>query len=283
MMHHFLSQLEYHNIADIWSPIDLGDLGLWLIASNATNTGDGTNVTEWITSDSNANSFSNINSPYYPAYAAIGNNGYPTVSFTYTNPISDWEGMIHQTNAPFLLENSWTLCILFNADSTTGTYTLIGQGDYRYDNRWIAVQVDTQKIRVIQKVDNITHQATGSTNLGTGFHIATIQSWGSGVRKRGIGAKPIGGGAIGGHRPMLEVLSIRIDGAAETLTSSTNTGWGDIGSSEFTLGVYYGSIGYYSGTLKGDLQQVVVTNPRLNAADLSTLESYLATYGGITL
>lgn len=277
-MYHFIPQIRYH-VRDLWLPTDLNELGLWLFAADSTNTGDGGDVTEWTTSDGNSNTFNNINGTYYPTYNSSGNNSRPTVSFTYSTS-TDYEAMDH--NNVFLFENSWTICILFNIDSISGTYTLLSQSDYRYDNRWIAIQVADQRIQVIQKAGNAVHKVTGSTNLGTGFHIATIQSWGTGIRNRGIMSQSLGGGNIIGNRPFIENLSIRIDGVAETLSSGTDTSWGSVGSNEFVLGAYYSSSSvYHSNSLKGDLQHVVVCNPRLLSSDLSNLETYLSTYGNI--
>jgi hypothetical protein len=78
MFHHFLYQVPHYYLRNAWNPGNLGQNFLWMLAADAANTGDGTDVTQWISHEGNNYLFTTSTSPLYHV---AGNNSRPTVEF----------------------------------------------------------------------------------------------------------------------------------------------------------------------------------------------------------
>ena len=270
MLHYLLKQIPSYRIrATLPSPDTLSELVIWLRGDGAENTGDGTPATDWLSLDE-IYTFSPPVTANEPTYYGSGNNSRPTVSFT----TDDYVQNLNQ----FFLSIGGTICIVFKVDGA-GTYTLMSQNDISAVHRQFAVRVVGGYLNIIQKNFDVELSLTGSTALGTGWHLVTIHSNGTGILDRGLGARPGGSHPGGGSNVFIERLSARIDGSAEALTESGGSGWfGTPTSNKMYVGA---TISTTSNHLAGDIQHVIVFTPRLTTTQETLVETYLNRYSGL--
>jgi hypothetical protein len=253
MLHHFLHQTPFYHVRG-WNPSRLGQNFLWMLAADATNTGDGTDVTQWISHEGNNYLFTTSTNPMYNV---AGNNSRPTVEFDL--------GEYVEYSQAFFQNDGFTMSMLVNVNSS-GTYTYLYQADTQSIQKQFAVRTIDGYINVIQNNGGVESSILGTTQM-SGWHLITIHSDGIKVSRRGIASRPIATLDL-----LIESLTIRIDGVQESLRGENSSGW---------FGAYDGYLFKIGDDLDGEIQQLLVFPSRLSDVNQDSLESYLNTYGGL--
>jgi hypothetical protein len=253
MLHHFLYHVPPYHISG-WTPEDLGQNFLWMLAADATNTGDGTDVTQWISHEGNDYLFTTSISPLYHV---TGNNSRPTVEFDV--------GEYVEYSQAFFANSGFTILMLVNVNNSE-TYTYLYQADTQNIQKQFAVRTIDGYINVIQNNGGVESSILGTTQM-SGWHLITIHSDGIKVSRRGIASRPIATLDL-----LIEPLTIRIDGVQEYLRSDNSSDW---------FGTYDGYIFKIGDDLDGEIQQLLVFPSRVSTVNQTSLEDYLNTYGGL--
>ena len=252
MLHHFFYQIRY-NLRG-WTPFNYVPY-LWMMAADATNTGDGTAVTAWISHEGNNYLFTTADSPLYHEN---GNNSKPTVEFENSEYV--------EYVRSFFDNDGFTIALLINFD-TNGTHTIMYQEYISEIQKQFAVRTVEGYLNIIQDNGGVEVSLIGSTFL-SGWHVILINSDGVKINRRGICSRPIDSLEL-----LQESITVRVDTLPETMLADGATG---------LFSPYNSLIFQIGGSTEGEVQQLLVYPQRVPTGVLQDhLESYLMTYGGI--
>jgi len=252
MLHHFIYQHRYHISG--WNPGNLGQDFLWMIAADASNTGDGTDISDWVSHEGNAYLFTSTN---YPLYYTSGNNARPTIGFDI--------GEYVEYSQAFFQNNGFTISMLVNVNNS-GIYTYMYQADTQNVQKQFAVRTIDGYINIIQDNGGFQSSIVGTTQM-SGWNLVTIHSDRIRMNRKGIASRPISSVEI-----LMESLTVRVNGIQETMRGENSSGW---------FGDYDGYLFKIGDNLDSEIQQLLVFPSRLSDTNQDNLESYLNTYGGL--
>jgi len=253
MFHHFIYQHRYH-IRNVWTPSNLGQDFLWMVAADATNSGNNTDISGWISHEGNDYLFASTN---YPLYYTSGNNSRPTIEFDV--------GEYVDYSKTFFNNNGFTIALLVNVNNS-GTYTYMYQADKPDIEKQFAVRTIDGYINIIQNNSGVETSVLGTTQM-SGWHLIIINSGGIRPNRRGIASRP-----ISSLEKLMEYLTIEIDGVNETLRGENSYGW---------FGSYSEDLFKIGNDLDGEIQQLLVFPDKLSTVNQTSLRGYLNTYGGL--
>ena len=233
-----------------FSPPDIAGLQLWLKADAITGLNDGDALTTWEDSHTSNNDFTQATAGKKPTYQTNEINGLPVVRFDGTDVL---------TAANFLSSSEGTIfAVVRHTTALQDNQTLLASGDegsnfYYVWTRSYSTSA-TPNAEVSQKNSDTVDALYGSTTIVAGTtYLMTWHSSGT-------------------------AYSLRVNGAAETLTIVTGANTGDwFGDTSlldnFSLGAIKRAL--ETGFLKGDVGEVIMYDTGLSAGDITSVETYL--------